>query len=170
MHKYILFLDFDGVINSETYASAKNYWDKHNPQIYINSPFHADFDPAGIAHICHMLDNNPEIQVVVSSAWRYGTPVQELKEYFMNTVLGERIIDKTPYLSAVQRGVEIKDWLSKNPTEKFAILDDDDDMDDVRDNFVRTDWRTGVTYLNIHDCLKIMGLTKEQREEAQNKY
>lgn len=170
MHKYILFLDFDGVINSETYASSRRYWDKHKPEIYAKSPFHYDFDPCSIAHICEMLDSHPEIKVVISSAWRYGTSIEELKAYFPGTVLAERIFSKTPNISVTPRGPEIAKWLQDNPTEKFAILDDENDMDGVQDNLVQTDWRTGVTYLNIHDCLKLLGLTKEQREEAQNKY
>lgn len=62
--------------------------------------------------------------------------------------------DVTPYLGIYdtgrgQRGDEIREWLDDATpllhVTNFVVVDDDDDMNAVRDNFVQTDWRHGLT-------------------------
>lgn len=160
-YKQILFLDFDGVINSEEYAIARYQTEKR--EYLIPGPdVHPDFDPYKIGLIDELLDSLPELRVCISSSWRIGAEIEEIKSYFPKSLIASRIIGKTPYISGVQRGYEIQEWIKENPVQKFAVLDDDNDMDDVRANFVRTSWKTGVSYENIKEVKRLLSFDEAQ--------
>jgi hypothetical protein len=89
--------------------------------------------------------------IVVSSCWRIGRTVAELRELFGAWGITGVVLDKTPHLMNVVRGVEINEWLrvyrERFPelTVTFAILDDDADMADLRPYLVRTKIKLGLT-------------------------
>ena len=53
---------------------------------------------------------------------------------------------------------EIKQWLDECETyiESFVVIDDDSDMDAVRDNFVQTNGDYGLTYVEAFKCLEVL--------------
>lgn len=97
-------------------------------------------------------------KIVISSSWRIGCCrsgresifgdrlyiklEKRLKDYNMD------IYDITPSLdSGTHRGDEIREWLSKNPTDNFVILDDDSNMCEYTDteHFIHTTYKHGLT-------------------------
>lgn len=61
----ILFLDFDGVLNTENYhtqlqAEGKSGWDD----------FCMLFDPAAVTNLKRILDAVPDVRIVVESSWK----------------------------------------------------------------------------------------------------
>lgn len=139
----ILFLDFDGVLNSErTRYALGGLPDDFRPAE------RAKFDPVAIALIARLCRHS-DVRIVVSSAWRNLHSVEECAQE-----LGLPIIDQTPFLGAdvyennVQRGHEIQAWLDAHPeVTHYAIVDDMDDMlASQQDHFVRTDPNNGLSY------------------------
>ncbi len=74
IYNSILFLDIDGVLNSEDYASlyTEKEWDNLT---YIER----HIDDKAVQLINYICDNT-KAQVVISSTWRYGRSVEQLQE------------------------------------------------------------------------------------------
>jgi hypothetical protein len=104
-----LFLDFDGVL-------------------------HAEF--AGSPHFCKLhklvdaLNGFPDVQIVVSSAWRQRRSIDELR-LLLGPIIGNQVVGATPELNAYEhspylRQKEIEFWLraNANPWDAWVALDD----------------------------------------------
>lgn len=139
----ILFLDIDGVINSErTRVALGGYPSDFTPAE------RGKFDHVAIALIARLC-RITGARIVLSSAWRNLFSVDECA-----TELALPIIDQTPVLGAdvykngVQRGDEIQAWLDQHPeVTHYAIVDDMADMlEHQQERFVRTDPDNGLSY------------------------
>lgn len=152
----ILFLDIDGVCNSQETIN-----NSHKGVIGI--------DPY-MAFLVGKIQLDTNCEVVLSSSWRHH---ERGREEVRKAVVD--FIDITPNCCEGIRGVEIHKWLSKNVEKfntswykrsdelRFAILDDDSDMLLwQKDHFFKTSWQTGLTkeiadkviqYLNSEQCI-----------------
>lgn len=118
----VLFLDIDGVLNSTDYLRASGG--------LVIVPF--DHDPAGridpdrVARLNRIVEGIG-VDVVLSSSWRAGFTLGEVQRFLRARGFAGRLHDKTPRLSANERHVEIKRWLSQQcpDVERFVVLDDD---------------------------------------------
>lgn len=126
----VLFLDIDGVLNSERYRYG------HELGVLAN-----DFiDPDAVKTLNH-ITRRWELKVVVSSAWRV---LPELDAILRAKGVQAEIIGKTP-VRAAPRGEEIALWLADHAeVTAYVILDDDGDMGELRDHLVQTDYRYGL--------------------------
>ena len=143
--KKILFLDFDGVINSVRSATAFGGfpWNVKRESLKL-------FDPVGIALIKKVCDKTG-CKIVLSSTWRMCFTCKELSE-----ALDLPIIDATPRLHK-SRGYEIGEWLIKNKPEVFAIIDDDGDvLKKQLPFFVKTNNKNGVMFEDYLRLLEIL--------------
>jgi len=81
--------------------------------------------------------------VVVSSSWRHGYTIDQLKGLLESRGFVGALYDMTrDWFSeeCTQRGDEIRDWLDGHPEcTTYVVLDDDADMDAVRERFIQTD-------------------------------
>jgi hypothetical protein len=82
-----------------------------------------------------------------------------------------RVIDITPVMRGVQRGIEIQAWLDANANvpegsilmpkltvEEFVIVDDDSDMAHLTESkLVQTDNDLGLTLKNAREIIKRFG-------------
>lgn len=147
----VLFLDFDGVLNSSQWLSEVR---TYVTGAWTNTNW---FDPAAIARLNKIIEETGA-KIVVSSSWRIGRTVLDLCKIlfgagFVGAIIG-KITDELrrasegrlrPEIEPVTRGEEIKIWLNAHPqVTHFAVVDDDSDMDLVRENFVQTDFETGL--------------------------
>lgn len=139
----VLFLDIDGVINTVGAELGFRYCLGRQEQEHM-------FDPACLYYLRNIVEETG-CRIVISSTWRLGASLEEMKDWFECPIIKEAIIDKTPSLSSlsnpelkdrrgrVQRGEEIKLWLDAQPkVTRFAVIDDDTDMDVIKDNFFQT--------------------------------
>lgn len=127
----VLFLDMDGVVNSEACMERGLF----------NTDFPVDSFMAFLVGQIHM---NTGCKVVLSSAWRHhDESVARITKQMVP------IFDITPDnpRGVYERGHEIKAWLDAHPeVEKYAILDDDSDMlPEQLPNFFKTEWKIGLT-------------------------
>lgn len=167
MNRY-LFLDIDGVINSERTVFAYNKlvhsgMIKHD--ILLDQPTKSYFDPIAVL-LLKTAQENLGFKIVISSTWRYSLSVSDFvtmfKEYGWDTT--DVIIGKTD-LEGKVRGEEIQRWLNnhaKFPYE-YCILDDTPDMLETQfENFVQTSFDDG---LDFEGFKKIFEVFKEEIDE-----
>lgn len=117
----VIFLDFDGVLNTEYYQGllqfqGKQWQDEHG----------AFFDPKAVRQLKRIIDATGADIVVVSS-WKY-LGLEAMRELWRIRNLPRRIIDITPSLTGnSSKGEEIAAWLSEyaTPDTHYVIIDDE---------------------------------------------
>lgn len=151
----IIFLDIDGVLNSE------QFYDK-----YANGgerPDHPDddFDPDAIELLFNYIEKH-DLHLVITS-WRESTLKQTLC-FFGETRMGKlcpRIIGQTCRRFDGMRGKEIDMWLENRPEiDEFVIIDDDNFDIHQKDHLVQTDPMYGLTKEDLEKCSKILRIYK----------
>ncbi len=133
----IIFLDIDGVLNSD------EYFDKIK-NLNING-IENDIDISKIVLLKKSLDETGA-KVVLTSSWRYTRKAQELKQLLLNYGI---IVDCTPFIDN-ERGIEIKKWLQEhNDVQDFVILDDEifDSYDEkLMEKLIKISDTNGINY------------------------
>ncbi len=161
----VIFLDIDGVLNSAKYAKHE-FEAKGNKFVGL-----LGIDPKAV-QILEDLVEQSGANIVISSSWRIGRTLEDLQKIFneFNTKLADKIIGMTTTerefgTNSCQRGWQIKKYLLEHPKiESFVVLDDDNDMDDVRDHFVKTTWALGIEQHHVDECLKCLEKEIQIRE------
>jgi len=128
--KKLIFLDVDGVLNSQHYA------------VVSESRGVLGIDPYP-AFLLGKIVLDTGCEVVLSSTWRLW---KNAREDVRKQVV--EFIDITPDLGNVPRGEEIQKWLKDNNCEdaRYAILDDNSDMlESQLPNFFQTTTEFGLT-------------------------
>jgi len=128
----IIFLDIDGVLNSDIWQKTDNYKQQESPEKW--------FDPNAVSLFNKLIDET-KAKVVLTSTWRLEYSLEEMRKIFSKVKIKCDLIDFTPDLSSnnnyVVRGNEILKWckdnrntIGTNPMNytDFIILDDNDDM------------------------------------------
>ena len=116
----IIFLDFDGVLNTEHYQSLLQYQGKP-----WQDEYGAFFDPKAVKQLKRIIDAT-DADIVVESSWKY-LGLDAMKELWEVRNLPGTIIDITPSLLGKNKGVEIASWLSKYAKQdiRYVIIDDE---------------------------------------------
>lgn len=139
----VIFLDFDGVLVNRASWS-------------VRSGGHATADPICVGALNRIVKATGA-EIVVSSTWRLGTPLYEIRGILSSwgvkgNVIGitPRIIEKNGRIVISRpRGDEIKEWLevcgARFGVERFVILDDESDMGELTDRLVKCEFETGLT-------------------------
>lgn len=142
----VLFLDIDGVLNSQQYFRLQY----RAAQLLDLEHKATQLDPMALTFLDIIIEDT-DCQVVISSVWRFGRTVPQLIDLlrsrgFRHT---DHILDKTPDGCGSFRGLEIQSWLDANreqlKVESFVILDDDSDMGDLLPHLINIDGKEGLT-------------------------
>ena len=151
MNNKIIFLDVDGVLNSEEFA--RWLWDNHEKK-YRGYEM---LDQKAILNLQDIVFITGA-EIVLSSSWRISTTrTKQLKEQLLP--YGLTIIDRTISDARSNRGEEIKEWLSRHPeVDHFVILDDDDEFEDdsLKNNFVKTTFEEGLLEQHAAKAIEIL--------------
>jgi len=149
--KNLIFLDFDGVLNN---------------QASLTEGVHICADKVILLrNFCEQYD----CYIVISSSWRVGRTLSELKEILMHVGFWcpGRIIGMTPESSAsdkdfkgYDRGHEIEKWLQHQPEEyNYVILDDVSDMlKHQLPRFVKINHNIGLVTKHLDKIKDILGV------------
>lgn len=160
--KKILFLDFDGVLNSDAYFGKLTKEEANEIGMKIREATVSDeivascLDTEKLKLLAELLEEVPDLKIVVSSSWRKRFPLQyikkilKLKEFPYNN----RILGGTPFKFTSYKCHEIPMWIdrfdSKNKN-KYLVLDDENIFDQsffserLNIKFVQTDYTVGLT-------------------------
>jgi hypothetical protein len=146
----ILFLDIDGVLNSErTSLAFGGYPHDFSPHDL------GKFDPVALALVRKLCDKTGA-QVVLSTSWRICFTCDQVEGG-----LGIPVVGATPDLgSDYSRADEIAHWLAANPNVvEFAIVDDlpiDFAEPDHQARFVQTNPDNGLSLADYRCLLRLL--------------
>lgn len=172
----VLFLDIDGVLNSENWAGYRLYCIKNN--MYDRVLNFIDTNDENTEHKLTMIDDRAVAnlnriveetgcKIVLSSSWRSSQESENVFTQYILKLKGFKyeLYDVTPRLwhkeFGTQRGEEIQLWLGKesekNEIESYVILDDDSDLlPEQMNNFIHVDGQVGLTYNDVCKAIKIL--------------
>ena len=140
----LIFLDINGVLNSETTDLG---------------PDVAPLDPVNIAPFNRIIEAT-SAKVVITSDWRFSLSLESIASLFEEASIRGEIIDMFPVLFGddptidieVDRGEEIESWLEKSGRTdngksdwQFVILDETSDVVLHSDRHVKTRPDLGLT-------------------------
>ena len=137
----IIFLDFDGVLNTEHYQDLLQY--QSSPW---QDEYGAFFDPKAVKQLKSIIDAT-DADIVVESSWKY-LRLDAMKELWEVRNLPGTIIDITSSLLGKNKGVEIASWLSKYAKQdiRYVIIDDEYViLDSQLPHFILTNPYEGIT-------------------------
>lgn len=137
----IIFLDFDGALNTEHYQGLLQYQGKP-----WQDEYGAFFDPKAVKQLKRIIDAT-DADIVVESSWKY-LGLDAMKELWKVRNLPGTIIDITPSLLGKNKGVEIASWLSKYAKQdiRYVIIDDEYViLDSQLPHFILTNPYEGIT-------------------------
>lgn len=157
----IIFLDIDGVLN--------NAMDECKHKLEVEIDDEAKYYPHSHCNvrILNRLIELTSAKIVVSSTWRLGLDLPEMKKVLDAIGVVGDCIGMTDNINDAYalRGNEILKWIKDNEKlvgeyyqyNTYVILDDDSDMLYwQKDNFVHVDPTIGLTDRNIGNAIKIL--------------
>jgi len=175
----IIFLDIDGVLNSEEFHKSEigdhirmvahaNYINKESQgNVLSDKDIYIDhIDPRAVKHLQEIIDKT-DAKIVLSSTWRKGRTYTALLEILKELNFTGKIIDVTGTgCNECYRGNEIYTWIKNNEKllgynysdyKNYVIIDGDGDMLWwQRNNFIKTSWKTGLERKHIVQSIKIL--------------
>ena len=154
----IIFLDFDGVLNTEYYQNYLCYQGLAYQDVYG-----AIFDPEAIKQLERIVDAT-NAKIVIESSWKY-LGLEAMQEMWTVRHLPGQVIDITPSSVSDQwlltanlddvdpamghcKGMEIASWLTDNagPDARYVIIDDEYViLDSQLTSFILTNPYDGIT-------------------------
>ena len=161
----IIFLDFDGVLNSHKYMGSYAYKKETQGMTggqVMKLAHHAHIDPAALKILNKLVDQTGAT-VVVSSTWRIIYSVEELNKMCKARGATFTIVDKTPELPRrfsefIPRGKEIQAYIDSLPQipEGILIIDDWENMIHLSPYLLRTNEADGIKNSQIKLAIKIL--------------
>lgn len=151
----ILFLDFDGVLNSARHMNSL-------VRVPGEPPMAA---PAHVAVLNQVLRQS-DAHIVVSSAWRYGRSNAALHRLLTGSGVVGRVVGRTEihdvrpgtlWEGEPARGIQIQNWITEHAHDgPFAIVDDDADMVHLTPWLVRTTFDLGLCEEHVAPLVKLL--------------
>lgn len=160
----LLFLDFDGVLNSDAYFAS--------PELLATTGGLSDaevmlldrerhLDPAKVALVNSLVERF-ELSVVISSSWRLQYSLDELNALLAKRGATFRAVDVTPRVTRYDplrplRAREILAYLERlsEPSEVVVVLDDDR-LDGLVPGHVQVDGSVGFSAQQIDQCAELL--------------
>ena len=164
-----LFLDFDGVLNTEFYQDlllslGKQWQDEHG----------AFFDPEAVKQLRRIIDAT-QADIVIESSWKY-LGLKAMQEMWHARHLPGRVIDITPFCASdswlqtadlnendltLCKGIEIASWLCDHAAKdaRFGIIDDEYViLDSQIPHFIMTNPFDGITEEVANRAIAILNI------------
>ncbi len=152
MTKPIIFLDFDGVLNTEQYQARLAVDGKP-----VKDAWGSLFDPRAVGNL-HKIVAATDARIVISSSWRYIHRLGSLRMMWSVRELPDEIYDVVlAGASYISRGEDIDCYLKTHPTENYVIIDDLDDFTEShRSHLVETNPIIGITEKDTIKAIRIL--------------
>ena len=149
MNSRILFLDYDGVVNTLM-------WNEKGTKVSYNFPKDNKVNNFQAVQWISQFCLKCKFDIVVTSTWREE---RNYKECLINGGLREgiEILGCTNLTNDKTRGEEIQDYLNAHPEVKqYIIVDDEDDfLPEQQSHFVKVDANYGFHKPEYNQCIKL---------------
>lgn len=164
MNKY-LFLDIDGVLNSQRTVAAYGrltYCGMVKKAMVMGDPPEPMWDWVAVRMLAHA-QKALGFKIVLSSTWRLSMTLQDMHTLFalFDWDTSEILIGKTGNERGC-RGDQIKGWLNAHAKfpYSYCIIDDDSDMlTEQQPFFVKTTFQNGLTFDSFTKIFEVFGTT-----------
>lgn len=145
----VIFLDIDGVlVNRNSFKLPRLELAEHRLSYHTA-------DPACVFALNRIVIAT-EARIVVSSVWR-GLGMSRIRDIFKAWEMRAQVIGLTGEIRDAIRGDEIKAWLDANSdVQSFVIIDDDNDMGQLKHRLVETDCMVGLTEADADRAIAIL--------------
>ncbi len=154
-HK-ILFLDFDGVLNSFDNMRCLEYLHKLTDKRIKSQDQYGDLFDERCVNWLHYIILKTDCKLVISSSRKYAG-VEKLRKMFCDRKVEGHIVDRTPNIDDDFRGNEIQAFIDKYDITNYCIIDDHNDMlESQLDRFVLCDGRFGLTSVEARKVVEIL--------------
>lgn len=147
MKNKVLFLDIDGVLNSEAWFSGPD-----------NTPGQlGKLDPEACALLEQVIQRTG-CKLVLSSSWRYS-----ISPLAIESLLEERGTESACFLESTGPDLSTRDdeillWTKTHPVSEWAAIDDTSLPTIAKlGRFVRTEFATGMTQEHVDALVRILG-------------
>ena len=130
----IIFLDIDGVLNSDKYFDSIDNKECMN----LVDRLMLDIDMSKVKLLLEVI-NKTNAKIVITSSWRRMKLYPYIKERLIS--MGLPVVGETPFIEG-RRGEEIKSYLLENRVSNYCIIDDEvfKDYKELEDYLVVTDF------------------------------
>ena len=161
----VIFLDIDGVLNSDKYWESIKSYEKELTEMQ------REIDSECLNNLKKIV-NITKAKIVITSSWKKtNRKYEEFKKYMIQN--GISIYDKTPnsLQSSVNRGEEIRTWLEehKGEVDNFIIIDDEiyPDFNELEERLVKTDFykERGIEKKHVEKAINMLVRDREYDEE-----
>lgn len=151
----IIFLDFDGVINSAKFIN--DYLDQFKQPTEKTYYITEHIDAIAIQRVNKIVEAL-NAKVVISSAWRKAYCLDKLCKILESKGFSGEIIGETEILNK-DRGIEIQTWMDRNniSADRVLILDDNDNMRHLSHRLILTSFDTGITDEHVQKAMELFG-------------
>ena len=161
----IIFLDIDGVLNTER-------WHCQTASNELQDEYGYKFDPVAVTNLSKIIEETGA-DIVISSSWKF-MGLSKMRKMWKDRKLPGNVIGITPntvsdeFLLNVDldnmdimaiRGQEVKEWLmlNKNEITNYVILDDMNDiLQEQESHFVWIDPEVGITTENVEQAIMML--------------
>lgn len=159
MERPVIFLDFDGVLNTE----------RHQARLAVegevaNDKWGSLFDPSAVANLQKILEET-EANIVITSSWRFIKSPGNLRKMWIDRSLPGKIFGFLPSDSLnLTRGAEIEDWLRDHKCRNYVIIDDVDEFTSKQhDRVVEVSPVVGITESDARKAIQILNSRESDR-------
>jgi len=162
----VIFLDFDGVLNSAASFGYEERFRDRNPGMALG-PVNETLCNVCTSNFQEILFHFPQVKVVISSTWRTLFSLEWLQNKLASYGIdSSRVIDRTPGNDWGHRGEEIQQWLDAHPEVKTYIVIDDNEIGGPipADRIVKTSWNVGLTLPHVLEAIEKLGGRKPKHE------
>lgn len=167
--KKIIFLDFDGVLNTEYNQNLLMYHGK-----FWKDKYGAFFDPETVAELKRIVEET-NADIVIESSWKY-LGLEAMQQMWSDRNMPGKVIDVTPSSATDNmlfnanldemnpahtqwKGVEIASWIADNLQDegRYVIIDDEYVIQDSQlPHFILTNPYDGITGDLANRAIKIL--------------
>lgn len=160
-----VFLDIDGVLNSEEYFGSDRCVPRAERIGAFMEKLSGDLDPLAVGRLNEVLRRTGAV-VVVSSGWRYRG-IHGLRQMLRWRGFEGEIVDVTPQIRPGTPADEIEWWIRCGPgdLESYVVLEDihPSRMGTVAARHVWTPWEEGLLDHHVEEAVRILDAVEDER-------
>lgn len=155
--KYI-FLDFDGVLNTEKFHDLQR--SNGRPAYDCYGPL---FDPEAVECLRKLISEVSGVRVVIISSWKFEG-LDKMLNLWKDRQLPGVVAGISPNLIPESlddllagKGREIRSWLTQNPSSGYVILDDVPDfLPEQQSHYIEINPHVGLTSNDVQKAIEIL--------------